>query len=578
MRFNCHAHIFNFQSVFTNHTLNILINRIIEMDLPKFIEKALTDEIGKIILKTGSFADEEQLLHNVIKRIRNSSEYKDLAGLLTPKELSKLEVIGGEQLENLAVNSLLKFFKQLGKYIFKNDDDYKKSTIIDAIDFVRIALLPDIARVTDKLMGQLKSRDSIIALTMDITENGTDDGLFERQIENTSKMVLAYPGRIFPFIAVNTRRSDHLRIMKSSLTGRGFVGIKLYPSLGYDIYSDEMKEVFKYCRNHNTPMLMHCAYGGFYYKDEFRKNSSPELWGQILAEYPKLKICFGHFGGDKDLTATSISIDSWTGKILTLMDNYSNVYADIAYHTGAMKGRKEQSNYFKNIKDLMNHDVYGGRLLFGTDYFLVRKQLKEKNYWKFFEENLSKDIFCKMAEENPIEYLGLRNGTHSPSENIENYVRYVYSQQKNIERKVAPWIKKEVKVLFGLSTTIPAPDLGSKWAWNNDAHFYVYSFMRNWMRESHKELPFKAVGRLQMRQMKYWNKEFESIGIWKQKLIELSDQLNSFCRVNGADYEMSFDTTKAKNQLEDAFNKGDMQIYQLSQICDRIYKYNKEIN
>ena len=262
MRFNCHAHIFNFQSVFTNHTLNILINRIIEMDLPKFIEKALTDEIGKIILKTGSFADEEQLLHNVIKRIRNSSEYKDLAGLLTPKELSKLEVIGGEQLENLAVNSLLKFFKQLGKYIFKNDDDYKKSTIIDAIDFVRIALLPDIARVTDKLMDQLKSRDSIIALTMDITENGTDDGLFERQIENTSKMVLAYPGRIFPFIAVNTRRSDHLRIMKSSLTGRGFVGIKLYPSLGYDIYSDEMKEVFKYCRNHNTPMLMHCAYGG----------------------------------------------------------------------------------------------------------------------------------------------------------------------------------------------------------------------------------------------------------------------------------------------------------------------------
>lgn len=578
MRFNCHAHIFNFQSVFTVHTLSVLINRIKEIDLPEFVEKALTDEIGKIIKKTGFFADEEQLLHNVIKKIRDSQNYKDIVGQLTLNEVLKLEVIGNKQLNNLAVNGLMKFFKQLGKHIFKNDDDYKKSTIFDAIEFVRIALLPDINKVTDKLMGQLRGDDGIIALTMDITRNGKDDGLFEHQLENTSKMVLSYPGRIFPFVAVNTRRPDHLNIMKNSLTGRGFVGVKLYPSLGYEIYSDEMKKVFKYCQKHNIPILMHCTDGGFYYKDEFRSNSSPALWDPILADYPELKICFGHFGGDKNLTVTSIPSVSWTGKILQLMEHYPNVYADIAYHTGAMKGGTEQSNYFKNIKYLMNHDVYGSRVLFGTDYFLVRKQLKEKNHWKFFKDNLNDNVFYKMAEENPVEYLGIRNKMRSPSENIENYVRYVYSQRKNIERKVAPWVTKEVKILFGSSATMPVPDLGSKWAWNNDAHFYTYSFIKDWMRKSHKKLSFKSAGRLRMRQMQYWNREFESISIWKQKLMDLSEQLDSFCRANGADYEPSFDTARAENQLKNAFNKGDMQIYQLSQVCDRIYKFKKEVN
>ena len=68
MRINCHSHIFNFQSVFTSQTLETLINRLVELELPDFMEDAVTGEVAKIIDKGAAYADEEQLLCNIIKK------------------------------------------------------------------------------------------------------------------------------------------------------------------------------------------------------------------------------------------------------------------------------------------------------------------------------------------------------------------------------------------------------------------------------------------------------------------------------------------------------------------------------
>jgi hypothetical protein len=187
-------------------------------------------------------------------------------------------------------------------------------------------------------------------------------------------------------------------------------------------------------------------------------------------------------------------------------------------------------------------------------------------------------MFAKITEKNPAEYLGMGNENRTASENIENYVRYIYSQANNIERKASPWLSKEVKTLFGHATTLPVPDLGSKWAWNNDAHFYTYSFMKKRMRKSHQKLDFKAAGRLRMRQMQYWDKEFAAISIWEKKLMDMSEKLESFCRANGAEPEKGFNPAKAEKELREAFNKGDMYLYQLAEVCDRIFKFPKEAN
>ena len=41
MRVNCHAHIFNAKSVFNTYTIEILINRLAEVDLPEPVKEAV---------------------------------------------------------------------------------------------------------------------------------------------------------------------------------------------------------------------------------------------------------------------------------------------------------------------------------------------------------------------------------------------------------------------------------------------------------------------------------------------------------------------------------------------------------
>ena len=76
MRINCHAHLFNVASVFTPHTLDILLNRIVEMRLPDFIQKELAKEIQGIMKKAGDYVDEERMFKKLIHKISTSGDFK----------------------------------------------------------------------------------------------------------------------------------------------------------------------------------------------------------------------------------------------------------------------------------------------------------------------------------------------------------------------------------------------------------------------------------------------------------------------------------------------------------------------
>ena len=144
MRINSHSHIFNFQSVFTTHTLDILLNRITEFKLPGFVERAITEEVSKIIKKAGSYTDEEQLMRNIFKKIKKSSQYKNLVKGLSDNENIELKNLKVDGLDNIAQEGLRKCFAWVGKKLFKDEGDARKSSIMDMVDFVRIALFPNI--------------------------------------------------------------------------------------------------------------------------------------------------------------------------------------------------------------------------------------------------------------------------------------------------------------------------------------------------------------------------------------------------------------------------------------------------
>lgn len=574
MRINCHAHVFNATAIFTPQTLEILLKRVIDLEIPDLIKNELADQLRSIMKKAAEYVDEETFFRKVVQKVSTSGDFKKLLESLSPNDSLRLEFSGGAALQDYAVERLTDLLGRIGEALDQEDKDTAKADIMDAIAFLRIALLPDIRHVTDTLMEQLTLQDGVIALTMDITNDGGDRQLLERQLTDTSAQVLAYPGRIFPFVAVNTRRPEHFSIMETALSGRGFVGVKLYPSLGFPVDSPEMDKVYSYCEERGIPILMHCSEGGFYYADDTRKNSDPSLWKAILPRHPKLRICFGHFGGARYLTAPSIPADCWTRTILDLMAQFEGVYADIGYHSEPMAGGSAEANYFANLSALLGQEPHRSRILFGTDYFLSRQRVTEKNYWKYFRKRLSEEEFRRISEENPAAYLGLPAADRNAGTAIGNYISFIYRQRDSLLSEAPDWLKGAVKAMYGPGATLPKPSLGPAWSWNNRVHAYLYTFLaEGQLSDRLKQKGFEAAGLLKLRDLAYWNKGFEAKEIWDQKLKAMAENLDSFFLTNGGSYEKNVTTKRAMGTLEGLFNDGSKYIHEAAEACDAIYTF-----
>lgn len=574
MRINCHAHIFNATSVFTGETLDILLRRISELEIPDLIKNELVKQLNSLFKKGGNYVDEETLFRSVIKKVSTSVEFKKMLKNLSSGDNLKLQLEGGALLEDYAVDGLVTLMGQIGEALGQDESDASKADIMDALSFLRIALQPSIRHVTDLLMQQLTLKDGVVALAMDITQNGENAKLFEKQLADISAQVLAYPGRIFPFVAVNTRRPGHFAIMETALNGRGFVGVKLYPSLGYAIDSEEMFKVYAYCESRAIPLLMHCSEGGFYSAPETRLNSDPSLWKPILEKHPQLKICFAHFGGASHLTSGTIPTPCWTRTILDLMKSFDGVYADIAYHSEPMAGGDAGENYFNNLAQLLQENSFRRRILFGTDFFFSRQRLTEKNYWKYFQKHLTENDFLQITEINPTTFLGLPDSGQKAGLAIENYIRFIYQQRDSLLSEAPDWLKGSIKDLYGPSAVLPKPSLGPKWSWNNKVHAYLYMFLaEGQLSDVQKKRGFDAVGLFKLRDMAYWNKGFEAKEIWDQKLKAMGENLDTFFGANGGKYEQSQDTKKAMNSLVGLFDDGSKYIHEVGEVCDAIYRF-----
>ncbi len=572
MRFNCHSHIFNAKSIFTPYTLDILISRIKNLNLPDGIKKSAADQLTSLFEQAGDYADEERLFRKLLEKLTGTDEFKHLLNTLSAKNPIKIELSDPSKIEDFAVEKMVELFKKISDLFDKAEKDAKKADILDFIYFLRIALLPSIRDVADHLMAEIKKDDAAIALTMDITKDGKDPELFENQLKETADTVLVYPGAIFPFVAVNARRRNHFEIMERALTSMGFVGVKLYPSLGYDVDSQDMRNVYQYCQERNIPILQHCNNGGFNYRNNAEK-SNPVHWEPILRDCSRLKICFGHFGGGENLVHPTIPDNCWTRTILNLMEQYEGVYADIGYHDDPMKDEDQETHYFNNLKTLLNDNRYKKRILFGTDFYMVRMRIRERNHWKWFEKRFTPAHFKQITETNPLDFLGLPKGSRKPEWNIVNYIQFVRMHRDKMKSTAASWLEKAVIDQFGKSAALPKKsELAANWDWNNKAHAYCYLFLEERQLSKHqKKKPFEDIGRLKMRDLSYWEKGAAPAEIWTRAVEAMAEKLDTFFRTNTAQYRSGYNPQKAVAALKPAFDNGALYLCELAAECSKIY-------
>jgi predicted TIM-barrel fold metal-dependent hydrolase len=582
MRINCHAHIFNFRSVFTIHTMDVLLRRLIDEKWPDFLIEAAAKVIRKLL--EGETLDEEKLLRSFVKELGLSDHFKDYLAGLGDGVPGDFGIILDGNIDGLAVGALRDMLGELNDLLAASGD-IEHQTVDDFIAFLTLGFRASIDGVARRLMELSGDDTAVVPLMMDITKGGTEDAqLFEKQLDDTSAAALAFPGRILPFTAVNPLRTNHFELLERALSHKGCVGVKLYPSLGYPVDSPAMGKVYDYCAASGTPILMHCTRGGFYHSGAERDFSDPGLWHAILETRPDLRVCFGHFGGDENLTGAAIPPGSWTGAILGLMEKYPGVYADIGYHTAPMSGGDAEKNYFKNLGELLSRPVIRDRVLFGSDFFLVQMRLREDNLWDYFTEKFPADQFRRITEINPAAFLGLPDSAgNGAARNIVRYVDFLVSHKYEVGAEPPSWVQAQVAKTYSNPVRFVPNPFGLGWSVNNNAHYYTDQFFRTQMSEANRtNANFLQAGGLLVRELVDWPGEQVPREIRDQKFRMLASHLHLFMVKPadqggpGAGPEAGVTRTVAENALRGLFANGDTRLADFGPVVDRLYRFGGE--
>ncbi len=242
-------------------------------------------------------------------------------------------------------------------------------------------------------------------------------------------------GRVLPFFGLDPRRAD-LNVVITEAFDHGFIGAKVYPSLGYlPSHPLLMNEVWPVFEQLGIPVIAHCSKIGIFshdlkipvkglvpekhgigYKSIDREErfgplnlpligvkswqyfNDPAHWRPVLEQFPKLKVCISHLGGWGEIKKHIAGKKSWTTEIFSLMELFSNVYADISY----VSAEKKFNRYF--VKFLAEEKKLTKKIMLATD-FPLNKLLKDSQ--KAVNEMLRiyAEYLPQIALENTIRFL-----------------------------------------------------------------------------------------------------------------------------------------------------------------------------
>ncbi len=289
--------------------------------------------------------------------------------------------------------------------------------------------------------------------------------------------------------------------VKKYIEQEGFSGIKIYPALGYYPFDEALLPLWKYAADNGIPVLTHCIRGTIYYRGtkkkqwdrhpvfeqaignnqyeplllaekknaEFTVNFThplnylclleesllrrvvggsgediKKMFGykdphhELSCKLDKLKICFGHFGGDdewrrffeKDRDNFSSQLVKRPGKGIDFFNNvsgqqrhgkmeqlwkyadwysitcsmmlrYEDVYADISYIL-------HDSSILPLLKKTLDNPGLRNKVLYGTDFYVVRNHKSDKNMLADMLAGLTMEEFDDIARNNPANFLNNR--------------------------------------------------------------------------------------------------------------------------------------------------------------------------
>lgn len=273
-----------------------------------------------------------------------------------------------------------------------------------------------------------------LSVDFDYMKAGMPIKPFLEQLEDLRALKLAFPDQILPFIGTDPRRPQVLDLVKKYIIDYGFAGIKMYPSLGFFPNDERLYPVYEWAQENEIPITSHCIpknpnhYRGKI-TDEQRQQAAqvpgynakeakkkydfamyfnhPHWWEQVLKDFPNLKINLAHFGGNvewdrylDDPFSKKRDNKSWYYIIRKMIENeaYPNVYADISFTVF-------DRALFPVLKSLLTQPKTENHVLFGSDFYMLQKDYRERRFGFDVRGYLSDDHYWKLACDNPRRFL-----------------------------------------------------------------------------------------------------------------------------------------------------------------------------
>jgi len=297
---------------------------------------------------------------------------------------------------------------------FKNRDQFDRYANILRTSFGQTQ-----HTIFDQVRGYYPLGTQFVVLPMDFEfmSAGAIKTDIYRQHDELASLRDSNPKHVIPFIAVDPRRENVLDMVKGLVENNDFKGIKIYPPLGYRPDDEVLYDVYEYAQQNNLPIMAHCSRGGARNRDMpidlLQSYTDPDNYKRILNDFPDLRVCLAHFGGDAEWEAylqnpwvetSDERTKNWVSKIMDMMKSgdYPNLYTDTSYTIFRFEAN------IKVLKVLLTNDRVRSQVLFGSDFYMVEiEKLQERRLSIYLRAELGEELFWQIAEQNPKRYLGL---------------------------------------------------------------------------------------------------------------------------------------------------------------------------
>ena len=257
-----------------------------------------------------------------------------------------------------------------------------------------------------------------------------------------------------------------LKVVQDAIHKYGFVGVKMYPPMGFQAWGNDGLEYFipgepskkwranlgreldgrlrtfyEWCVQENVPILTH-SNSTVLSHSSYYDRPNPKHWGRLLEHsgipgIENLRVLMGHFGGFGDMQLNPKNengkrenqrIKEWTDEIVRLCSNFPNIYADLSYHEVVLDDAA-QSRYARQLGALVAGSGAGmkRKICYGSDWVMLAKQQENEFYRDRMEEvmrmaGLGKTEVADVMGHNALRFLGLQADGKGRMR-LENYYR-----------------------------------------------------------------------------------------------------------------------------------------------------------